>query len=446
MTSCARKAMVGRGPGTVSAVALLAVLCAVAVSPVLAQDADSLPDVADRYEGTGMHAGSFWLLPTLESGLFYDSNIYARNRNIRDGIGTYVAPRLELHSDWGLHELNVELGASQYVYFDDPELNKTNVDGSIDGRIDLRRDLVLLGGVKGGHFEQGLGDTNTNSLAAEPTRHEEGEAWASINKAFNRLSVSVGGGYHFYDYHDVDSILGGVIDQDFRDGDVFETGGRVSYAISPGTRVFGDFRYNWRDYRGGGADSDGWRGLTGLEFEMSRLMRGEIGVGYMEQYYGAGPDSSGISYHAGLTWNPTPLMTVKLDADWVFFLYFQLLEVRNQGGSPEQTLQAILQPFQRWIDRSLQTDFRQHFFEVVSGGSDEGLAYSERHRRRLYQQQIGLAPKQVARIVRFQQALHELRTADEVSLEGYYDQAHFIREFRAFTGMTPTAYRRAYGG
>ena len=307
--------MVGRGPGTVSAVALLAVLCAVAVSPVLAQDADSLPDVADRYEGTGMHAGSFWLLPTLESGLFYDSNIYARNRNIRDGIGTYVAPRLELHSDWGLHELNVELGASQYVYFDDPELNKTNVDGSIDGRIDLRRDLVLLGGVKGGHFEQGLGDTNTNSLAAEPTRHEEGEAWASINKAFNRLSVSVGGGYHFYDYHDVDSILGGVIDQDFRDGDVFETGGRVSYAISPGTRVFGDFRYNWRDYRGGGADSDGWRGLTGLEFEMSRLMRGEIGVGYMEQYYGAGPDSSGISYHAGLTWNPTPLMTVKLDAD-----------------------------------------------------------------------------------------------------------------------------------
>ena len=82
----------------------------------------------------------------------------------------------------------------------------------------------------------------------------------------------------------------------------------------------------------------------------------------------------------------------------------------------------------------------------VSGGSDEGLAYSERHRRRLYQQQIGLAPKQVARIVRFQQALHELRTADEVSLEGYYDQAHFIREFRAFTGMTPTAYRRAYGG
>ena len=42
--------MVGRGPGTVSAVALLAVLCAVAVSPVLAQDADSLPDVADRYE------------------------------------------------------------------------------------------------------------------------------------------------------------------------------------------------------------------------------------------------------------------------------------------------------------------------------------------------------------------------------------------------------------
>lgn len=303
--------------GGLRAASLLAIASVLQLAPLPAfsQDVDGLPDVADRYDGTGMHVGSFWLLPTLESGLFYDSNIYARSKNIKGGLGAYVAPRVKLESDWGLHGLNIDLGATQFAYFEDAGLNRTSVDGSIEGRFDLRRDLVLLGGIKGGLFDDAVGDINSNSLAADPTRHREFETWASLNKAFNRLSVSIGGGYHYYDYDDVASILGGKIDQDFRDGDVYEAGSRISYAISPGTRVFGDFRYNWRDYNGGGADSDGWRGLAGLEFELTRLVRGEIGVGYMDQGYANGPDATGLSYHAGLTWNPTPLMTVKLDAD-----------------------------------------------------------------------------------------------------------------------------------
>ena len=67
--------------------------------------------------------------------------------------------------------------------------------------------------------------------------------------------------YDYQNYDDVKSIFGTNIDQDYRDGDVIETGGRVSYLISPGYRVFGDFRYNWRDYNDDGGDSDGWRAL-----------------------------------------------------------------------------------------------------------------------------------------------------------------------------------------
>lgn len=200
-------------------------------------------------------------------------------------------------------------------YLDGTDQDRTTFDGSMEARVDIQRDLVFLTGLKGGVFEDPIGDLNSASLADEPTTHRELSAFATLNKAFNRLNVSVGGGYSAFDYDDVGSILGGQIDQDFRDGQTFETGGRVSYEFSPGYRIFTDFRYNWRDYQSNVGESDGWRGLSGVEFELGRLISGEVGIGYMGQYYDDGSDENGFTYHAGLIWNPTPLMTVKLDAD-----------------------------------------------------------------------------------------------------------------------------------
>jgi AraC-like DNA-binding protein len=62
-----------------------------------------------------------------------------------------------------------------------------------------------------------------------------------------------------------------------------------------------------------------------------------------------------------------------------------------------------------------------------------------------FRAEVGLSPKAYARIRRFQAALRLLsagtvgggRIAADV---GYFDQAHFVREFRSFTAMTPTQY------
>lgn len=58
---------------------------------------------------------------------------------------------------------------------------------------------------------------------------------------------------------------------------------------------------------------------------------------------------------------------------------------------------------------------------------------------------IGMTPKTYARIVRFKHAYHRLITqcasgarADDY-LDGYYDQSHFYKEFRYFTGTSPLA-------
>jgi len=86
------------------------------------------------------------------------------------------------------------------------------------------------------------------------------------------------------------------------------------------------------------------------------------------------------------------------------------------------------------------------------------LTVSPRHLRRLFADHVGVSPAQYARLARFVDALHLLgasrqcagsgapprRTLTEVACTArYYDQAHFCRDFRAFAGMTPQAYRQS---
>jgi AraC-like DNA-binding protein len=68
---------------------------------------------------------------------------------------------------------------------------------------------------------------------------------------------------------------------------------------------------------------------------------------------------------------------------------------------------------------------------------------SDRQFRRRFEAAVGLGPKRFARLVRFQRVFEQERERDarawsRVALDcGYYDQAHFNRDFRAFTGVRP---------
>lgn len=72
------------------------------------------------------------------------------------------------------------------------------------------------------------------------------------------------------------------------------------------------------------------------------------------------------------------------------------------------------------------------------------IGWSERHFAREFERQLGMRPKAFARLVRFTRAVRRLTAHRDASLAdlalacGYYDQAHFTREFHAFAGITPT--------
>jgi AraC-like DNA-binding protein len=77
------------------------------------------------------------------------------------------------------------------------------------------------------------------------------------------------------------------------------------------------------------------------------------------------------------------------------------------------------------------------------------LGWSRRHLGARFREQVGVPPKLLARILRFERAVARLLHAPgerwaEVAYDcGYYDQAHLNRDFRAFAGSTPTAFLAA---
>ncbi len=66
-----------------------------------------------------------------------------------------------------------------------------------------------------------------------------------------------------------------------------------------------------------------------------------------------------------------------------------------------------------------------------------------RQLERKFQKQIGISPKQLGKVIRLQTALKRLLNRQsenftEIAYESeYYDQAHFIKDFKEFTGTTP---------
>lgn len=75
------------------------------------------------------------------------------------------------------------------------------------------------------------------------------------------------------------------------------------------------------------------------------------------------------------------------------------------------------------------------------------LSISQRQLERSFLDMVGFPPKTYARILRFEAVLARFQQGDsltELALAGgYFDQAHFIHDFREFTGLPPKRYFKA---
>lgn len=117
------------------------------------------------------------------------------------------------------------------------------------------------------------------------------------------------------------------------------------------------------------------------------------------------------------------------------------------------TLEAcLLECLAKPLERHRAVGFALAAFEdtvrirSVAAVSDQ-IGLSARRFIQVFSDEVGLTPKLFCRVRRFQQVLgmlHNAKDCDWVDIAascGYFDQAHFIHDFKDFSGINPTAYR-----
>jgi AraC-type DNA-binding domain-containing proteins len=88
----------------------------------------------------------------------------------------------------------------------------------------------------------------------------------------------------------------------------------------------------------------------------------------------------------------------------------------------------------------------RHVMEVV-----DRIGLSHRAFNQMFKETVGMTPKVYSRILRFQHALDCIARSEnivwtDIALScGYYDQAHFIKDFQSFSGINPSDYQAVPG-
>jgi hypothetical protein len=278
----------------------------------------------DPFEPTGIRIGAFILRPAIELTGGYDNNP-SRSTNGAASWVYFTSPELLVRSDWIRHEVRAELKGTYYSYpgyDDEPSLNRPFVDSKVSGRLDVTADRRIIGE---GRYLLSTDNPGSPNLQAGLTKfpiYQTVGSTLGVIQRFNRFELTAKGSVDRTIYGLSFLQDGTTFSND--DRDLWQYGGslRGSYEVHPGVRPFFEVGWDNRvhdllfDRSGLMRDSNGIVAKAGTSFEISRILVGEIGLGWLNRRYRDPtlPDLGGFTADGSLTWFASPLTTVKLTA------------------------------------------------------------------------------------------------------------------------------------
>jgi len=222
-----------------------------------------------------------------------------------------IEPALSLRTDWTRHALSVDLRGRHTAYDGNFDRLEGFLDANVSGRLDIysRTSLTLSAGY-GVKEDSGSVDYSTS-------------ADADLTHRFNRLAVSLRGGYDRYNYDENRSGVSSTVDTNVSDYAQIGGGVRVSYDVSPLTSLFAEADFNRRNHRqrvdanGYLRGSKGYSAVAGVRMSNGSKLTGELSGGYRLQKPDdpALVDVKGVSVDASLDWQASALTRLSLNAN-----------------------------------------------------------------------------------------------------------------------------------
>ncbi len=268
------------------------------------------------YAPQGVRVGGFLFYPSVTTSYAFDDNIFANAAYQKSDTITRTSPGFALRSDWNRHAFNVSgrLEDVRFSHYEDN--NQLNGALGLQGIVDITREFRFRYTADYGRQHEDRSVTqlaNAVSLFDRPVAFDQYSTTMAVDARFNRFENSITAGFQRLDYENAQS-KGLVVDQNFRDSDAYTVKDRLSYFVSPALKVFGEVGYERRINAVATFDSQNLRAVVGISGEISRLVHGEVYVGYTGRTY----DKPGIAtvgtytYGGIANWHVTPLLTVSL--------------------------------------------------------------------------------------------------------------------------------------
>lgn len=135
-------------------------------------------------------------------------------------------------------------------------------------------------------------------------------------------------------------------------------------------------------------------------------------------------------------------------------MYAQLLKNQDTMGRVAvifdflEELSSQSLPAINWLDESLkQIYIHKGYLSQTKLVEDSGI--SERHFRRKFKETIGVSPKYFCKVVQLNAVFELLQSSNDSEISklaldcGYFDQAHFINDFKKLIGDSPRNFLRS---
>lgn len=273
-----------------------------------------------EFDALGLKLGGFTLFPRVETALGYEDNVYQTPSNRKADASATVAPSARLTSTWSRHSLTLEGGADIKRFLTETRRNQDSWRIVGTGRYDVGGQVTVSGAARTERATEPPTSAAYPSAAAAASQYQSTQLQANAGYAAGRLRLQGGFTFGALAFEDVLTFGNGVISQSNRNSHTKSGSGRVEYAISPDTSVFVQSSYDRIDYARPLAtgipnrSSDTFRALGGATFDLSTLLRGSLGVGYIRRRYDAAlyRPIGGITAEARVEYFPTTLTTVTL--------------------------------------------------------------------------------------------------------------------------------------